>query len=121
MKLHRKQRQAPVLHALNAHIVKIYIYHLHTLEYKGVAVYRIAVVLRHNERSAGFPVKYSMVAAPVSEFELVGFAAHCKRKHLMSHTNTENRKLADKSFYGFDALCSLLRISRPVCKEKSVR
>ena len=57
----------------------------------------VAVVLRGDFYLAGHEIFDRMVAAAVSELQLVRMRAVCQRDHLMSETDTEYRQLAAQS------------------------
>jgi len=62
-----------------------------------------------------------LVCTPVSEFELVCIAAHCKRRDLVAHADAEDGELSKQIPDTPYRLFCLLRVARPVTHKERIR
>ena len=81
---------------------------------EAVGVDGIAVVLACNFYLSGLKIFYRMIAAAVSELQLVCVGAVGKAYHLMAQTYTEDRIFAAQGLYHIYNRHHVLRIARTV-------
>jgi len=64
---------------------------------------------------------YRLVAAVMTEFQLVGFTAKCLAKDLMTEADAENWHFAEEIFRCFYGIVKDGGVARPVAEEDAVR
>ena len=74
----------------------------------AVRIDRVGVILRGDLYLAGQQILDRVIAAAVTEFQLVGFRAVGERQDLMSQTNAEDRDASDQLSYRVDDLGDVL-------------
>ena len=79
-----------------------------------------AVIMRGNLDPFGQMVKDWMIRAPVSEFQLVCFAAKGETQDLVAQANAEDWCLADEAANVVDLRCKRLWVAWPVREEDSI-
>ena len=79
------------------------------------------MVLRSDLNLPRIKVFNGMIAAAVTEFQLVRFCSLCKGYYLMSETYAEQRIFPDQFFYRPNGFGYVRRISRTVGYENAVR
>ena len=62
-----------------------------------------------------------MIAAAMTEFQLIGLGSVCEGQDLMTQTDAEDRDGADQPLHGVDHLGNILGIAGAVGKEDAVR
>ena len=77
--------------AFQGRIIQIHVRQLDFALRQRVGIYRKVVVVRRDLNFPGLQLLYGMIAAMVSELQLVGSAAQGDSHELMSQTDTENR------------------------------
>ena len=107
-------------HTFHSVIQKVYVGNLQTGTGKTLGIYRIGVVLRGDFHLSGLQILHRMVAATMTEFQLIGFGAIGQRNNLMSQTNTENRIFSPELTYQLDYRKGILRISGAVGEENAI-
>ena len=61
-----------------------------------------------------------MIAAAMTEFQLIGLGSVCKGQYLVTKADTEDRNGADQPLHGIDHLGNVLGITGTVGKENAV-
>ncbi len=78
------------------------------------------MILRRDLDLARGQIHHRLIAAVVTELELVGFAAERETHDLMAETNTEYRLFTDQFLHVFFCIRHGVGIARPVGEKNSV-
>ena len=81
---------------------------------KALFIHRIAVILRGYLYLARFKVFDRVIAAPVTEFQLVGLRTTGEAYHLMTEADAEYRVFAPELFHKVDNGYDVLGVARAV-------
>lgn len=82
---------------------------------------RKAVILRRDFDLLGEKILDGVIASPVTEFQLEGFRLKRERQQLMTETDAEDGRFADKALEIFDGLPDSRRVARTVGDKDAVR
>ena len=98
VELNGKRGRVGITNALAGTVVAVDVRNRADFFRNAVADNRVTVVLLGDERSVHRQILNGLISAAVTVFQLFGFRAVCKRKQLMSQTNSESRYLRGNKF-----------------------
>ena len=110
-----------IFHSLNGIIQKIDMGRSKSRIRKRGYIHRVRMILRRYLYFTAFHISDRVVSSSVAEFQFIRFGSVRQSYHLMSEANTENRISASNISHQRDNLRNVLRISRTVRKENTVR
>src|SRR5262245_64646552 len=93
MVLHTESRQRTVLEAFHRVVVQVNVSDIYILQIQAVRVDRETMILRCNLDLIALDIENRMLAAVMSEFQLVGPATESQAENLMAQTNPKHRLL----------------------------
>jgi len=120
MVLHAEHGAVGAHHALHGVVQQVYVGDLQTGALKGRGVHRVAVILAGYLYFAGAEIFHRVVAAPVAEFQLVGFGTAGQTDHLMAQTYAEYGHPAATLFHKLNNGAHVLRVAGAVGEKHAV-
>ena len=121
MVLNREYGVVLVAQTFDGIVVEVDFRHNPAAVFDALCVRREPVVLRGNRHFARFEIFDGLVAAAVSELELVGFCADCVRDDLMPEADAESRDFLNQFRNRFVCVGDCRGVARAVGKEETLR
>ncbi len=119
--LHAEQRQRAVAQALQRVVVQVDVRQVDFALLQRVGIDGEVVIVRGDLDLAGLHLLHRMIAAVMSELQLVSLAAQRQPDQLMPQTDSEDRNLAHQIANTFLRVSDRLGIAGPVGEKHAVR
>src|SRR5262245_48406751 len=110
----------PMLEPFDGVVVKIDVCNFDVAEIQALRIDRESVILRCDFHLPAFQIQHRMIAAVMSELELVCLPTESQTQNLVSETNPEDGFSPEKTPHILDRIFERLRISGPVRQKNSV-